>query len=153
MAVDGRLKRLRALLDRIERLPASARREWMLQEVRSRLVDVETGVQPHPMRAPYEEKVAAPLEPSSQVTKGRAVRRSRSRPVRAAAALRPQPEDSTQEMPSPVPVRSRVAGPDPATVMLGNDEVLWLDDQPSHTETKPADGSRGVAPWRQGLRG
>ena len=153
MASDRRLKRLRVLLDRIECLPASARREWMLQEVRSRLVDVETGVEPPPMRAPYEEKVATRLEPSAQVTKGPAVRRSRSRPVRAAAALRPQPEDSTQEMRSPMPVRSRVAGPSPAAAMLGDDEVLWLDDEPGRTETKPADGSTENAPWRRGLRG
>ena len=153
MAFDRRLKRLRALLDRIERLPASAQREWMLEEVRSRLVDIETGVEPHPMRTLPEETVATPLEPSSQLTKGRVVKRSRSKPVRAAASPRPQPEDSTQEMPSPVPLPSRVAGADPTATMLGDDEVLWLDDQPGHTETKPADGSTGVAPWRRGLRG
>lgn len=153
MAFDRRLKRLRALLDRIERLPASAQREWMLEEVRSRLVDVETGVEPHPMRTLPEETVATPLEPSSQVTKGRVVKRSGSKPVRATASPRPQPEDSTQEMPSPVPLPSRVAGADPTATMLGDDEVLWLDDQPGHTETKPADGSTGVAPWRRGLRG
>ena len=125
----------------------------MLEEVRSRLVDVETGVEPHPMRTLYEETVATPLEPSSQVSEGRAVKRSRSKSVRAAASPRPQPEDNTQGMPSPVPVPSRVAGPDPTAAMLGDDEVLWLDDQPSHTESKPADGSTGVAPWRRGLRG
>ena len=153
MACDPRLKRLRVLLDRIERLPASAQREWMLQEVRSRLVDVETGVEPHQMRTLHEGTVATPLEPSSQVTEGRAEKPSRSKPVRHAASPRPQPEDSTQEMPSPVPVPSRVAGPDPTAAMLGDDEVFWLDDQPGLTETKSADGSTRVAPWRRGLRG
>jgi hypothetical protein len=46
-----RLDQLRVLLDRVERLPTSTEREWMLSEVRARAVDVETGVRPRPMRA------------------------------------------------------------------------------------------------------
>jgi hypothetical protein len=46
-----RLDQLRELLDRLEEMPASADRDWMLAEVRARWVDVETGVAPAPLRA------------------------------------------------------------------------------------------------------
>ena len=147
MAPDRRLERLRDLLARLERLPASAQREWMLQEVRARLVDVETGAEPHPMRALHEEPVATP------VTGTRPVPRSRPKRARAAASPRLLPEDSTPELPPSLPAASRVDGPDPTVAMLGDDEVLWLNDGPEPTESDPADGSTGVAPWRRGLRG
>src|SRR3954447_24611774 len=41
-----RLEQLRALLVRLERMPVSAERDWMIGEVRARAVDVETGVKP-----------------------------------------------------------------------------------------------------------
>ena len=51
MSIDSRLTRLRALVDRLERLPASTpRRQWMLLETRARMVDVETGEAPRAMR-------------------------------------------------------------------------------------------------------
>jgi hypothetical protein len=34
--------------------------------------------------------------------------------------------------------------------MLGDDEVLWLEDRPI---AEPGDASTGTAPWRRGLRG
>src|SRR3954454_12641766 len=46
-----RLEQLRALLVRLERMPVSIARDWMLGEVRARAVDVETGVKPAAMRA------------------------------------------------------------------------------------------------------
>ena len=110
VAFDRRLERLRALLDRIERLPASAQREWMLEEVRSRLVDIETGVEPHPMRTLPEETVATPLEPSSQVTKGRVVKRSRSKPVRAAASPRLRSRTPPRRCRRPCPFRPASPG-------------------------------------------
>jgi hypothetical protein len=155
MAFDRRLTRLRALVDRIERLPASARREWMLQEARARMVDVETGVEPRQMRTLDEEPPATPPEPpASRVSDGRAVKRPSSKPARVAASrARPQPEGPTQEVPLPVPAPSRIVGPNPSAAMLGDDEVLWLEDQPGHTVTEPGDGSTGMPPWRRGLRG
>jgi len=64
MSGDHRLTRLRALVDRLQRLPASAQREWMLGEVRARVVDVETGEPPRPMRA---------LDPDAAVSSSQAV--------------------------------------------------------------------------------
>jgi hypothetical protein len=50
MSIESRLTRLRALAERVERLPASPRRQWMLSETRVWLVDVETGEPPRAMR-------------------------------------------------------------------------------------------------------
>ena len=41
-----RLEQLRGMLDRLERMPASPDRDWLLGEVRARTVDVETGAPP-----------------------------------------------------------------------------------------------------------
>src|SRR4051794_33957320 len=46
-----RLEHLRVLLDRLERMPAAADRDWMLREVRARAVDVDSGVRPAAVRA------------------------------------------------------------------------------------------------------
>src|SRR4051794_33372855 len=50
-----RLEQLRVLLVRLEQMPASAQRDWMLGEVRARAVDVETGAEPTAMRALSED--------------------------------------------------------------------------------------------------
>lgn len=129
----------------------------MLQEARSRVVDVETGVEPRPMRTLVEEPPAAPPEPpSSRVSNGRAVKRRSFKPASVAASrARPQRETPTREVPLPVPepAPSRIAGPDPSAATLGDDEILWLEDQPGHMVTEPGDSSTRIAPWRRGLRG
>ena len=68
-----RLCQLEALLARLERMPASAGRDWMLAEVRGRAVDVETGMPPTPMRAlpneeppPVEEEAPRPKRPHGE---------------------------------------------------------------------------------------
>jgi len=120
------------------------------------MVDVETGVEPRPMRSLDEEPPARPPEPpASRVSNGRVKRPSfKAAPV-AASRARPEPEGPTQEVPPhvPEPAPSRIAGPDPSAAKLGDDEVLWLEDQPGHMVTEPGDSSTGIAPWRRGLRG
>ena len=121
------------------------------------MVDVETGVEPRPMRTLVEEPPAAPPEPpSSRVSNGRAVKRRSFKPASVAASrARPQRETPTREVPLPVPepAPSRIAGPDPSAATLGDDEILWLEDQPGHMVTEPGDSSTRIAPWRRGLRG
>ena len=56
MRTNPRLERLRDLATRLEQLPASDARERMLAEVRSRAVDLDTGVKPRAM---------LPIEPLS----------------------------------------------------------------------------------------
>ena len=55
MTTEPRIQRLRDMVAQLERLPASPDRDRLLSEVRSRAVDVDTGVTPRsmlPMREP-----------------------------------------------------------------------------------------------------
>src|SRR5215218_145910 len=61
MAVQ-RVKRLKDLVDRLERLPASPDRDRVLSEVRSRAVDLDTGVMPRAM-LPVREPPPPPIPP------------------------------------------------------------------------------------------
>jgi hypothetical protein len=129
----------------------------MLQEARARMVDVETGVEPRPMRTIEEEP---PGPPASRVSVGRAVKRPSAKPAPVAVSpAPPQAEDSTQDVLLPESesdsesARSRTAGPDASAAMLGNDEVLWLEDKADPTLPERGNGSTGTAPWRRGLRG
>lgn len=145
--IDRRLMQLRALVKRLERLPASTRREWMLQEARARMVDVETGVEPRPMRA--QEGAAPPPEPQvSGVRKARAGKRPSCKHAGSVA----QPVVSRQRVPRAEPDPTPIAGSSSSAAMLG-DELLWLGDPSGDTFAEPDDGSTEIAPWRRGLRG
>jgi hypothetical protein len=50
-----RLAQLRGMLARLERMPVSSERDWMLGEIRARAVDVETGIRPAAVRARSRE--------------------------------------------------------------------------------------------------
>jgi hypothetical protein len=154
VAFDRRLTRLRTLVDRLERLPASARREWMLAEARARMADVETGDQPRALRTLDEQPPESPG--ASRGRNGGAVKRPSSKP--AAAAPRrghAPPETSTQQasrsVPEPAPYR--IAGPEPSAATLASHELLWLEDPSRGMFAEPGEGSTGIAPWRRGLRG
>jgi hypothetical protein len=141
---DRRLTQLRVLVDRLERLPASPRKEWMLQEARARMVDVETGYEPRPMRSLREEPAEPPPEPPGRRTGGdRAVKRPSATPAAAAA---PPPA-------APEPPPSRTVGWQPTAATVFTDEVLWLEDPPGDTDAEAGGDSKGIAPWRRGLRG
>jgi hypothetical protein len=132
---DHRLIQLRALVDRLERLPESPRRDWMLREARARVVDVETGDEPRPMRALREESEEPPQEPPGRRAGG------------DRAAKRPPPPTA------PEPAPPRTARWEPTADTLFTDEVLWLGDPPADTAPEAGGGSKGTAPWRRGLRG
>ena len=87
-----RLTQLHALVDRLERLPESPRREWMLQEARARMVDVDTGDEPRPMRTLDEEPEAGrPEPPVRRASRGRSAKRPDSEPAPAEIPLRRTP--------------------------------------------------------------
>jgi hypothetical protein len=155
MAFGRRLTQLRALVDRLERLPASPRREWMLEETRARMADVETGDEPRPMRTLDEQPPAPPRKPPrSGVRNGDAAKRPISTTVPAKTPLRhAQPKVSTQQPALPRPALPPIAGSDPGAAMLTSDELLWLGDPSGDSFTEPGDGPTGTAPWRRGLRG
>ena len=137
---DRRLTQLRALIARLERLPESPRREWMLQEARARMVDVETGYEPRPMRSLAEE----PAPPDQ----ARTVKRPSPQAAPAVTPHRPLPPE-----PSPAPAPPRSPSPEPGTTPLGDDTLLWLGDSSDDAVAEPGDGSPDAAPWRRGLRG
>jgi hypothetical protein len=140
---DPRLIRLRALIGKLERLPASSQRERALTEVRARIVDVETGEVPRAMR-PVEEP-APPESPSKPKRTPATARRER-----ADALRRPVVEQAP-----PIPPASAGApapAADASQPSLGSDGLLWLEDQVN--EAPDADGGGADrAPWRRGLRG
>jgi hypothetical protein len=144
--VDPRLARLCALVDRLERLPASARREWALAEVRARMVDVETGFTPRAMRTLEPDPPTRPPEPpAARSMNGDAVRRPSSKrgsQTRSGRAQRPlSPVEPPRPAPDPV---------DAAAAALGTAGLLWLEDLAADTAGGPGNGA---APWRRGLRG
>ncbi len=147
---DRRLTQLRALIARLERLPESPRREWMLQEARARLVDVETGFEPRPMRSHAEEPELAPEAAASRTHDGRGVERPSPLPAPAAAPRRPLPPEAS---PEPAPPRTPMPSPEPSPPIFGDDTLLWLGDPSDDALAEPGDGPPDVAPWRRGLRG
>jgi hypothetical protein len=139
---EKRLKRLRDLLDKLERLPASAERERMLREVRARVVDVDTGESPRAMlpvdlestRPVYAGPPATPVP--KPVLRTPADQRGRPRMVRV-------PEPAKPVRVAPVVAVTLTGGP------VGAGDVLSLDDSPSpEPHAGPAAG-----PWTRGLRG
>lgn len=144
MSIDSRLTRLRALVDRLERLPASTQRQWMLSEARARMVDVETGEAPRAMRPLAEDSLAGSGERRSGSIAG-------PTPAKRSVALRsrqPKPADET-------PADLARVGSDASTAPLGITEVLWAEDwQADASPAAPADeGDAESRPWRRGLRG
>ena len=148
---DPRLIKLRALIGKLERLPASSRRERALAEVRSRIVDVETGEVPRAMR-PIEEPEAGsravPAPAGADANPDRTPATARREP--AQATRRPVVAPATPPAPPARPARPAVPA-DPSPPSLGGDGLLWLEDQVAD-DAEPGDGS-DTAPWRRGLRG
>jgi hypothetical protein len=129
---ERRLKRLRDLLDQLERLPPSSERERMLREVRARVVDVDTGESPRAM-LPVDLDAAPATDAGAGATDA-SKRASRPRTVTV-----PKPA-----LPVRQPPREPVAD---ASVDVAADrpplaDVLSLDDAPTVT-----------GPWTRGLRG
>jgi hypothetical protein len=140
MVTGRRVKRLREMVDQIERLPVSPDRDRLLSEVRSRAVDVDTGVTPRAM-LPMREPAPPPVLP-------RPPKRDRSTSIRRTA---PTP---------PAPAVAR-----PASAVSSRYESLeqppWLDEWLSLGDSLQlcplpevrGRGGRPVPPWTLGLRG
>jgi hypothetical protein len=132
-----RIKRLKDLVDQLERLPASADRDRVLSEVRSRAVDLDTGVAPRAM-LPMRE----PTPPPRPAT-----------PPRPSGFMRPAPSRPTLHVESVAPV---------STVVESNDlrSLLWADEWSpfeDSSELSPlpraqGDGVETLRPWTLGLR-
>src|SRR5688500_7802307 len=137
MATGQRVKRLREMVDQIERLPVSPQRDRLLSEFRSRAVDVDTGVTPRAM-LPLREPEPAPVPP---------------RP--------PKRDGSTSIIRRPAPaveVARSASAPggryEPLERLPRLDGRLSLEDslQPSPLPEVRGRGGRAVPPWTLGLR-
>ena len=138
MSGDNRLKKLRDLVAQLERLPDSAERERMLREVRGRIVDLDTGVAPRPMR-PVEDESAADVRRPRALPLPEPVRPVQVPPDVPASVPRADVEDES----SSIGIVDLLA--------LGVDDLLSLDDPaPSGPER---DGGPAAPPWTRGLRG
>ena len=141
MATGRRIRRLKDMVERIERLPASEVRDRLLSEVRSRAVDVDTGVTPRAM-LPLREPAPPPLL-------RRPPKRDRTTIISRAA---PQPPTPAVEPARRSPAAGR--GKEPQ-------QSVWLDDRLSLEDTLQLSplpyirvrGNRTVPPWTFGLRG
>jgi hypothetical protein len=150
-----RLKQLRSLLERLERLPASPHRDWMLTQVRARAVDVETGVRPGPIR-PLESDDAIPdaaptgIEGSKRrhATRSRTPQASPARErARLAAAV---PFVAVLEATAKAQPRSPAVSDDRLDLLEHGGE-LCLGDLPADA---PDDADHAASPpWARGLRG
>ena len=127
-----RIKRLKDLVDLLERLPASPDRDRVLSEVRSRAVDLDTGVTPREM-LPVREPSPPPVLPKRD---------------RASGITRVAPPTSPPaQLARPRPVAA------PSTDLehaLCVDERLSLEDSP--LPYVRVHGDRTVPPWTFGLR-
>jgi hypothetical protein len=151
MTDHDRLVQLRVLLERLEGMPASPDRDWMLAEVRSRAVDIDTGIAPRPMR-PLEsgttlEPEAAPPKRAPKVAPRTAAKPVQRRVEPRVAAPAPRLEAPFWEATFPTP-----ANPEDRVDLLALDGLLSLDDGAPATEPID-DEARSTRPWAGGLRG
>jgi len=135
-----RIKRLKDLVDQLERLPASPDRDRVLSEVRSRAVDLDTGVAPRamlPVREPTPAPVAA--KPATRMRPSGIMRTAPSRPAR------------TVEYAAPA---STVVESNDLRSLLWADEWSPLEDSPelSPLPRVERDGVETARPWTLGLR-
>jgi hypothetical protein len=131
-----RVRRLKDLVDLLERLPVSPDRDRVLSEVRSRAVDVDTGVTPRAM-LPVREPAPPPVAPTPP-TRDRASSHTPTAPPPPAPAV--ETAHSTF-----------ATGPSKDLEhTLHLEERLALEDSPlPHIR---AHGNRAVPPWTLGLR-
>ena len=141
MATNGgdRLGRLKELRNLLERLPPSPARDRLLDEVRSRAVDVDTGVMSR------ESFMLHEVEPLNEIAER----------LRNEAGPR-APQEPRAVPPPRAPVAARREPPPPPeepvtwdSLDFGDDEWLLSVQEPA----LPEPWAPGVRPWARGLRG
>jgi hypothetical protein len=132
---DRRLERLREVAERLEQMPPSPERDRVLAEVRGRVVDLDTGFTPQPMRPVEPDPAESPDPPDRPAPPARVTPR---KPERTA------PRDAVPPEPRQPPPD---ADDDPLAAAA---DLLSLDD--ASPPADPDDPDAGGA-WRKGLRG
>jgi hypothetical protein len=139
-----RLKRLRELLAKLERLPESPERERMLREVRARVVDVDTGETPRAMLA--ADGAAEPASEPPRRVAGAPAPRAVPAAQRGRVPVEPPPGRVEPAAGRPLPPGVADLAP-----QFPVDELLSLDE--SAAVLPGRDGRGEPAPWTRGLRG
>ena len=137
MVTEQRVRRLKEMVDQLQRLPVSPERDRLLNEIRSRAVDVDTGVTPRailPLREPVAPWAPAPV---------------RARPPKRDVVTSIMRSASPPPTSPVTPARSASAARPEASFCM--DERLSLGDSPL-PYVRGRDG-RAIAPWTLGLRG
>jgi hypothetical protein len=130
-----RVKRLKDLIDLVMRLPESPDRDRLLSEVRSRAVDLDTGVTPRAM-LPVREPAPVPVAP---------------RAPKRRAAMPPAPPRTPSRAPAQPASALGSATDLEWDKVLSETALLTLDDAPN---CWPAPQDEPAArPWTAGLRG
>ena len=135
MAVD-RVKRLKDLIDVVMQSPESPDRDRLLSELRSRAVDLDTGVAPRAM-LPLREPAPVAVAVAPRLPKRRAVAPPAPPRARTLAPARPAPPRSTADL--------------DWDKVLSETALLSLDDAPNCWPARQDD--RSARPWTAGLRG
>jgi hypothetical protein len=153
----NRVKRLRELVDQLERLPESPERDRMLREVRARVVDVDTGAVPRPVlpvdpdsMPPSDQGSPAPQAP--RATPAGEDRRRRATAQSAPARRAQMPPREAEPRPRPILAADGAPRGADDLLALAADELLWLDDSGSFSASETPDGPT-TGPWTRGLRG
>ena len=149
----NRVKRLRDLVEQLERLPPTAERDRMLREVRARVVDVDTGADTQALLPVDRDSPAMRLPGAVAATpafEDRRPRRTTALPQPARPVRVPARETVPGAGANVVAERSSPAAAD--LLALAADELLSLDDLPSF-DADEAREARTPAPWTRGLRG
>jgi hypothetical protein len=143
MSGEQRLRRLRDLVARLEKLPRSEERDRVIREVRGRAVDVDTGATPRAMLTVEPTGAARPERRSERAV-------PRPQPIKLA---RVEPRKDRPEPPPrwDRPVLRTPAPASHAIDLLVAGEQLCLNDSP--VLHAPTAGELDHRPWARGLRG
>jgi len=173
-STDLRLKKLRELLAKLERLPESPERERMIREVRTRVVDIDTGEEsrspltlgqsgrgaPAEEREPGVDDAAARAEgPDARLSadaeaEADATRSDGGPEASARPGAEPEP-GAAQPAPESGAADAAAFGDADAVgqLSLGADDVLWLYELDDDPPENPPEAGPSVPPWARGLRG
>ena len=132
-----RVERLKGLVDALERLPESEDRDRLLREVRSRAVDLDTGVTPRAM-LPMHEPTLAPVFPKLP---------KRHSPSSVTITAQPERAPAVELR---LPASAANLSSDATHAPWASDR-LSLEDSPGFPPLPNGDPS--VRPWTLGLRG
>jgi hypothetical protein len=141
MTTERRVARLKEMVARIERLPPSPERDRLVYELRSRVVDLDTGVTP--------QAIFPPREPAPVPNPRKTSKRNMATNAKRTAPVRPPPAVEHAPLTSPSRLQSGEVPYPSGSEDLSLEDPLQLAPLPDVSGR----GGRAVPPWTRGLRG